>query len=695
MNHRFLLLLLLVACQQQPEHLATNHNWPVALGPGSNHASALIGFTPANVSLLRPAWTFSAGDAGPYSQIQCNPIILDGRIYLSSPTLDAICLDAATGKQIWRTSPSQYISNNEIPSSGMGVNRGIVYAPSPQGDRIFISNGPFLFALSAESGEVIPAFGDGGKIDLRTGLRDSAQSLFFVIANSPGVLFDDMLIIGCRVSEGSGAAPGHIRAYDIHSGAERWIFHTIPQPGESHQDSWPEGAWATAGGANAWAGMTVDSARGIVFVPTGSASYDFYGADRVGANLYANCLIALDARTGQRRWHFQFVHHDLLDRDLPAPPNLVTIRRDGKEVPAVAQITKTGHVFVFHRETGEPLFPINEQAVPLSDLPGEQSWPTQPLPSSPPPFARQQVGGIFDHAEGRDSLQVLLGNLRQRSIFEPPSVAGTLVFPGYDGGGEWGGAAYSPWDRLMVVNSSQMAWSLHMIPTGAAAPGNRVYLTNCAACHGADRKGGEFMGKIPALGDLSAKYNTASLQALIRAGKGNMPAFAALKQEELDALTKFLMEEETAGQSADEAPNYVSSGYNRLLDKAGYPAIAPPWGLLTAIDLDHGAIRWQIPLGEYEDLTARGIPPTGTENYGGPLVTASGLTFIAATRDQKIRAFSTASGTLLWEAGLPFGGYATPSMYEVDGKQYLIIACGGGKMGTKSGDAYVAFALPD
>ncbi|MDP5170748.1 MAG: PQQ-binding-like beta-propeller repeat protein [Bacteroidia bacterium] len=689
-------LLCILSCSTPSETpLYADKSWPVALGPGSNHATTLSQITTENISKLVPAWVYKAGDAGKHTQIQCNPLIINGKIFATTATLDVVCLDGVTGVEIWRSSPSASMNPDDVPSPGMGVNRGLVYARSPNGDRIFVSNGPYLFAMFAETGKSISDFGKEGKIDLRIGLREGAENAF-VVANSPGAVYGNQLIIGCRVSEGAGAAPGHIRAYDIQSGDMTWIFHTIPEPGEPGYDTWPEQAWKTSGGANAWAGMTVDHDRGLVFVPTGSASYDFYGADRPGANLYANCLLALDAATGQLKWHFQFVHHDLLDRDLPAPPNLITIQRGEKDIPAVAQITKTGHVFIFHRETGEPIYPINEIPVAASTMPGEASWPTQPLPSSPPPFSRQRVEGIHERAEGKDSLAKVLARLRQHSIFEPPSMEGTLVFPGYDGGGEWGGAAYDPWKGLMVVNSSQMAWTLNMVSTAANHPGNQVYLTNCASCHGADRSGGEFMGTIPSLLGLESRYELPGLQALLESGKGSMPSFAYLSESDKAEVSRFLLglpSEDQPGKG-DPTSAYVSSGYKRFLDKAGYPAISPPWGLLTAIDLNAGEIKWQIPLGEYPELVAKGIPVTGTENYGGPLVTASGLTFIAATKDEKIRAFSTATGDLLWEANLPAGGYATPAMYEANGKQYLIVACGGGKMGTKSGDAYVAFAIP-
>lgn len=683
------------ACQQPvlPAESVASADWSVYQGPGSNQATTLSAFTKENISTLSVFWEYRSGDATQNSQIQCNSLIINGKAYASTPQLDVVCLDAGTGTEIWRASPSQYLIEDEIPSSWMGVNRGLVYAKSPEEDRIFISHGPYLFAFSAQNGALLTSFGTNGRIDLRMNLRENAQDAF-VVANSPGVVFGENIIIGCRVSESTGAAPGDIRAFNIHSGELVWRFHTIPHTGEEGEDTWPQNAYLTAGGANAWAGMTMDDERGIVFIPTGSASYDFYGADRPGDNLYANCLLALDASTGKKLWHYQFVHHDVLDRDLPAPPNLVTFTHQGKQVEAVAQITKTGHIFVFDRETGEPIFWLEEISVPSSDMPGEVTSPTQPM-TTLPPFSRQSVTTVNPFAAGKDSLQTILDELRKGSIFEPPSIEGTLVFPGYDGGGEWGGAAFDPWRGLMIVNSSQMAWTLNMIPAQSDHPGNNVYLVNCASCHGADLQGGEFMGTIPSLTTLKDNLNRQEIAEILNNGKGTMPSFASIDSVEKEAVIAFLLGEKPPQiGTGNSSVSYVSSGYNRFLDKKGYPAINPPWGLLTAIDLNTGEVRWKIPLGEYEELSDLGYPITGTENYGGPLVTANGITFIAATKDEKIRAFDSETGELLWEDQLPAGGYATPSMYETGGKQFLLIACGGGKMGTKSGDYYVAYSLP-
>jgi quinoprotein glucose dehydrogenase len=504
-----------------------------------------------------------------------------------------------------------------------------------------------------------------------------------------------------------------VRAFDVRTGKVAWTFHTIPLPGEFGHDTWPADAWKFAGGANCWAGMAVDAERALLFVPTGSPTYDYWGGNRPGANLFGNCLICLDARTGERKWHFQFVHHDIWDRDLPAPPNLLTLTRDGKKIPAVAQVTKSGHVFVFHRETGEPLFPIEEIAVPSSDIPGEVTSPTQPLPLKPAPFSRQRV--TYDDlttrtpAVHRAALEQF-SRLRTHVPFQPPNREGTLLIPGLDGGAEWGGAAVDP-QGVMFVNASDMAWLIPIADvktqSSAAEMGRHNFALYCAACHGLDRAGNPTQN-IPALTGLSARMSRADVLARLTEGKGTMPAFSFLPAAQREELADFLLDvfKPRAGKAAKASerpantpPTYydvpfVRSGGGRWLDADGYPNVKPPWGTLNAIDLNTGEYLWKVPLGEYPALAAKGVPPTGTDNYGGPVVTSGGLVFIAATLDEKIRAFDRKTGKILWETKLPAAGYATPTTYVVGGRQYLVIACGGGKLGAKPDDAYVAFALP-
>jgi quinoprotein glucose dehydrogenase len=650
------------------------------------------------------AWTYRTGDARPEgrSQIQCNPIVVDGVLYATTARVETFALDAATGREVWRFDPHE--AGAKSLAEWLGVNRGVAYWGEGEDRRILVATGQRLFALDARTGQPVPSFGRNGSVDLREGLGRHMTDLF-VVSTTPGAVYRDLYILGTRVHEGPGpSAPGHVRAYDVRTGAIRWTFHTIPQPGEYGHDTWPPDAWKEVGGANAWSGISLDPERGLVFVPTGSPSWDFWGGDRHGANLFGNCVLALDAATGERVWHFQTVHHDLWDRDLPQAPVLVTVRREGREVAAVAQATKSGHVFVFDRETGEPLFPVEERPYPASDLEGEQTWPTQPLPVRPPPFSRQVLAedGVTDVSpEGRAAVLERLRQVRSGGQFVPPSTQGTVIYPGFDGGAEWGGSAWDPETRLLYVNANEMAWILEMLevppPGESGTRGERLYTQHCTVCHGIDMKG-DPQGQFPPVHDLRERLTREDVISLLEEGKGAMPAFAFLAPAEREALASHLFGEEqpddSKGEAAAAGRPYTHLGYNRFLDPEGYPAVKPPWGTLNAIDLDRGEIRWTVPLGELPELTGRGIPPTGTENYGGPVVTAGGLLFIGATKDEKFRAFDKRTGELLWETSLPAGGYATPATYETGGRQYVVIAAGGGKMGTESGDAYVAFALP-
>ncbi|HJQ27458.1 MAG TPA: PQQ-binding-like beta-propeller repeat protein [Blastocatellia bacterium] len=680
----------------------TDSEWRTHGGnPAHTQYSPLKQINPANVSRLKVAWVYHTGDARAdnRSQIQCNPIIVDGVLYATSPEIKVFALDAATGKELWTFDPFKAGAQ----ASSLGANRGVTYWQSGNDRRILVCAGERLYALDARTGQPIPSFGKLGSVDLTEGLGRDIKGLF-VLSNTPGAIYKDLLILGTRVNEGPGpAAPGHIRAYDVRTGKIRWIFHTIPWPGEYGYDTWPKDAWQRIGGANAWSGISVDTRRGIVFLPTGSAAFDFYGGNRKGANLFADCLLALDAATGRRLWHYQFVHHDLWDRDLPAAPVLVTLRRNGRLIDAVAQTTKQGYVFVFERSTGKPLFPITERPVPPSDLDGEAASPTQPLPVKPPPYARQtftEADATDISPEARDAVLSRLRKTRTGRQFIPPSREGTIIFPGFDGGAEWGGAAFDPTSGRLYVNANEMAWILTMVEMAPRTPGETVYRRNCASCHGIDRRGAT-QQNAPALINLAGRLPREQALRIIEHGRGWMPSFGYLADDQKRDLLRYLYDEEAADVAAKTKPGeasdvpYTITGYNRFLDPQGYPAVKPPWGTLTAIDLNRGEIGWQIPLGEFAELTKRGIPITGTENYGGPIVTAGGLIFIGATKDEKFRAFDKRTGKLLWETQLPAGGYATPSTYEVNGKQYVVIACGGGKMGTKSGDAYVAFALPD
>jgi quinoprotein glucose dehydrogenase len=630
--------------------------------------------------------------------MQCNPTIVEGVLYATTPKLRLIALDAATGKLKWAFDP-----NGGRRVTGKQRNRGVAYWTDGREARVFFASRQDLYAIDAETGRAAPSFGNDGHIDLREDLgRDPGRQS--VSLTSAPVVFEDLLIVGSIVSETLPSSPGYIRAYDVRTGKLRWTFHTIPNPREYGYDTWPKDAWTYIGGANDWAGMTLDAQRGIVYAPTGSAAFDFYGANRIGDNLFANCLLALDARTGRRIWHFQTVRHDLWDRDLPTAPTLVTVRRNGKMVDAVAQPTKSGFVYVFDRESGKPLFPIEYRKYPASDVDGEQTADTQPLPTAPPPFARQLLTEDMLTQRTPQAHQAVVDRfrkLRSAGQFVPPSREGTIIFPGFDGGAEWGGSAFDPASGLLYVNSNEMAWVLRLVQRKREASdvnGRDLYMTNCASCHRADLRGTP--PEFPSLVNVGRRMDEQEVFNIIRDGAGRMPAFGNLPGDRIRAIRDYIMFGENAAvRSLDAAPTpidlkYGIDGYNKFLDPDGYPAVQPPWGTLNAINLNTGAIAWKIPFGEYPALAAQGLRDTGSENYGGAVVTAGGVLFIGATvYDHKFRAFDKTTGRLLWETTLPAAGNATPAVYEVKGREFVVIACGGGKWGAPSGGSYIAFTL--
>ena len=532
-----------------------------------------------NVGGITVAWTHATGDQG--TTIECRPLVVDGVMYVTSPSLRVIALDAANGRQRW-----SFVTEPPKPV-GWTVNRGLAYWRKGSQERILMGTPDGrLISLHAQSGRPDKNFGDRGVVDLKAGVTN----LSYGVTSAPAI-FEDLVILGFAVGEGPGpAAPGDIRAFDVRNGREVWRFHTVPRPGEFGHETWTGGAgdsWKDRGGVNAWGGLTVDEQNKLVFAGLGSPAFDFYGGDRKGANLFGNSVVALDARTGKRVWHFQTVRHDIWDYDLPTPP--VLVKSQGKE--AVAQVTKTGHVWILDRLTGVPLFGYEERAVPPSDVPGEEAWPTQILPKKPPPIVPQ----VFEPSDASPETRAL----RCCSIFTPPSLQGTVTLPGFHGGANWSGAAWDPRTGLLYVNTN----------------------------------------------------NVPNLTTLVPRKEGG----------------------------------YGIKGYVRFTDQDGNPASKPPWGMLTAVDLNRGEIAWQKTLGD----------GNGSENFGGAIVTAGGLVFIASTKDEKFRAFAAATGDLLWEYQLPAGGYAAPVTYMVKGKQYVTIAAGGGgKLGTKRGDSFVTFALP-
>lgn len=600
---------------------AVADDWPSVGGDrGCMRYSPLSQISVDNVASLRVAWEFKTGEQaeGTARIMECTPLVVDGVMYFTSGKLKAIALNAATGEELWRFDPFAD-GPPKYPLASGGVNRGVAYwSDGRDGGKRRILHGTsdgMLYSLDARTGKLDDEFGESGVKDLREDLEIDITRMGYGPTSAPGIVGNNV-VVGFSCGEGPGpAAPGDVRAFDVRTGAQVWRFHTVPREGEYGNDTWEGDSWRGRGAANAWGGFSIDEERGIVFAGLGSAAFDFYGGDRKGQNLFANCTIALDGKTGERLWHFQTLHHDLWDHDIPIYPNLITVQRNGKPVDAVAQVTKLGYVFVFDRMTGKPLFEVTETPVRMSSISSEHAWPTQPIPVLPPPFCRVTMNeeDVTDIGEAnRESVLKQMKSLRSGPAYNPPSIEGTVVVPGFHGGATWSGASFDPETGLLYVNSN------------------------------------------------------------------NQPNIVTL-----------------VAQPKDSPYPYRITGYNKFLDLEGYPAIKPPWGQLSAINLNTGKIQWQATLGEYPELAARGIPQTGTENFGGSIVTAGGLVFIGGTRDELFRAFDKASGTVLWQSKLPAAGYATPCTYTVDGRQFVVIpASGGGKLRTKTADSIMAYALP-
>jgi quinoprotein glucose dehydrogenase len=681
--------------------------------------SRLTQITPDNVATLRESWRFPMAEHG---DAETNPIVIGRTLYAYTPGLKLIALDGASGRLLWQFDAGLHGTPLAPGVSFTGPDRGLAYWSHGKESRLLAGVMNRLYALDPATGLPIGSFGTEGAIDLREGLRgDYLQH--YVSLTSPGIVYKDLIIVGFRTAETKPAPPGDIRAYDVRTGRLRWSFHTIPQQGEYGADSWPPHAREDAGAANDWAGLALDEKRGIVYAPTGSAVPDMYGADRVGDDLFADSLLALDANTGRRLWHFQGVHHDIWDRDFPAPPSLLTVTHDGRRVDVVAQPTKQGYLYVFDRISGVPLFPIEERPVLASNVPGEVASRTQPRPVAPEPYARQVLTEDMLTTRTPEmhswAVQEFRG-FRSQGQFTPFAVGQpTVVFPGFDGGAEWGGAAVDPQAGVIYINSNDIAWTGSLVEsTSDGGLISSIYQAQCAVCHGPDRKGSP--PAFPSLVDVGSRLTVAQITAVIRSGRGRMPAFGAIPPRTLASLVDYVQtgkeamppgagaaqrrapganakQEMGASLFTDDKPaKYRFTGYNIFLDPEGYPAVAPPWGTLNAIDLNTGRYLWRTPLGDYPELAARGLKNTGSENYGGPIVTASGLLFIGATiYDRKIRAFDSKSGRLLWEHDLPFSGTATPATYMIDGKQYVVICTSNARTpAAPQGSAYVAFALP-
>ena len=657
---------------------ATFRTWERSHGDnGGTRYSGLDQINRTNVAGLQLAWTFHSGDG--MGNLQCNPVIAHGVLYGPTPGKHLVAVDAANGRELWRFKPE-----------GRPAFRGLIYWPGTATDapRVYFPAGRYLYALNPTNGTPAVGFGDQGRVLL----PGRAQGDFGAATAAPAI------------SDGIIVLPGFekdVWGLDVVTGELRWTFHTIPQPGEFGADTWdhPEPY-----GANCWAGMALDEQRGIAFITTGSPKENFIGTNHRGQNLFANCVIALDARTGKRLWHFQEVGHDIWDLDIPAPPNLTTITRDGRRVDVVTAVTKMGNTLLLDRVSGRPVFPFRRRRAPVSDLPGEMTLPYQPDVELPEPFGKQE----FSESDLSDRTPEVADYVRTRfksattGWFRPFSEGKLNLFYGLHGAAEWTGACCDPTTGRLYVPANHLPFIISVFrdddppddPKAPPTPGRLVFQRACAPCHGENRVG---LGTAPPLRGVRHRLTAEDIATLVRTGRNLMPAHTNLAPAEISAVVDFLLVRDRPAPppARGERPRYTFNGYHQFRDQEGYPAIKPPWGTLHCLDLNTGKSLWAVPLGEHKELTAQGVPLTGTENFGGAIVTAGGLVFCAGTHDARLRAFDAATGRELWAGQLPWVGCAPPATYEANGRQFIVVpAAGGGKLGTPPGDAYVAFALP-
>lgn len=694
--HRKLFIGALISVSMATLQAQDHRTWEQYLGgPDSSHYSSLKQINRSNVSKLQVAWTYPTGDAVSYS---FNPIIVGKVMYVLAHNFNVVALDAATGKEIWRL-PTR--DPKEPLTKGRGTwavrYRGMNYWQSKDGKdkRLFLSAYDHLQAIDASTGKFITTFGKDGKVDLRANLNRDPNSITQIMAGSPGRIFENLIILGSTTGEEYMSPPGDIRAYDVRTGELAWQFHTIPHPGESGYETWPKDAWKYIGGANNWGGMSVDEARGMVYIPIGSAVYDFYGADRLGNDLYANSVIALNARTGKLVWYYQTVHHDVWDYDLTAEPQLMTIQHDGKKEDVVVQAGKTGFVYVLDRDTGKPIWPIEERPVPQSDMPGEKTSPTQPIPTKPAPFARQtfsskDLNPYYLSDEERAEWKVKLDNAVNKGMFTPPGITDTVQMPGNHGGANWGSTAKDPRDGTFYVLSSDIPAILKLlekkfgepIPSGTSFDqGHAIYAQNCQLCHGTEKKGNP--PSIPSLVGSVNKLGVEGFKRQVLQGGGEMPAFARMDEPSLKALVAFVSDEHNdiinpPIHDKAEPPAYPDGTGVAKRYWSGYglesTIISPPWSTLTAYDLNKGDIKWQIPVGNAPEVGGQTKSDGGVMNLrNGIAITAGDVIFLATIEEGKLRAYDSADGKVLWEVDLPAGAEGVPSIYEVNGKEYLVV----------------------
>jgi len=701
--------------------------------PDDAQYSALKQIDRSNVTQLQQVWFYPAGNNG--FRFGSNPIIIGDVMYVIGKDNSIAALDAATGKQLWLHPTTKGFNFS---------NRGLMYWESKDRSdrRVLYTADNKLWAVNARTGECIDSFGDHGSVDLRVGLGRDPKTVRQIASSTPGRIFDNLVLLGSATGEEYESPPGDLRAYDVRTGKMVWTFHTVPHPGEYGYDTWPPDAWKYAGGTNTWGEFSIDAKRGIAYFPTGSPTYDFYGADRNGADLFSDCILALDAHTGKLLWHFQTTHHDLWDYDLEAGPKLLTIKHDGQNVDVVAQAGKNGFLYVLNRVTGKPIWPIVERPVPKSDMPNQIAWPTQPIPTVIPPFGRQkftadEVDPYITDAKEREAIRKLVADARNQGIYTPVDTTPTVEMPGNNGGANWGSAAIDPAKGLLFVLSKAAP---SMIQLAAKPPrrnmsgppenqGEALYIRNCEVCHGAKMQGQP--PAIPALVNLKDDQVDHLVRAAVSGGMAPMPAISDLSSTDIGDLIAYIRHPEKANIPARtlailRAPPTTSpklapvgtrywTGYGYMNSAEGLPAIDPPWSRLTAYDLNTGEIIWQIPFGTVDGLAAKGVTNTGSFwPRGGVAVTAGGLIFGGSKSDETLRAYDEMTGKVIWHVKLPVGPEGIPAVYEVAGREYVVMSArpdsdklvegggfapleqvkGVGTAGSLEAQGYYVFALP-